>query len=322
MDYKDYYKTLGVSKNATEKEIKSAYRKLARQHHPDVNPDNPSAEARFKEVNEAYEVLGDAEKRKKYDQLGADWRRWEQAGQNGGFDWSQWMGGMGNAGGPGGPRVRVQYGRPDDLNDLFGNGGGGFSDFFNAIFGDMGMGSAGGRSGFRNQPQGQIGQDIEQELEISLTEAYHGTTRLLSKDGRRLEVKIPAGAKTGTKVRMRGEGQPGYGGQSGDLYLKVKVAHDPRFERRGDNLHVTVPVDLYTAVLGGEVRVPTMTGDVKLKIPAGAQNGQKFRLRGKGMPKLRHKNEYGDLYAQLEVKLPKSITPEQRTLFEKLRDMG
>ncbi|HRV91212.1 MAG TPA: J domain-containing protein [Anaerolineae bacterium] len=322
MEYKDYYKTLGVSKNATEKEIKSAYRKLARQHHPDVNPDNPSAEARFKEVNEAYEVLGDAEKRKKYDQLGADWRRWEQAGQNGGFDWSQWMGGMGNAGGPGGPRVRVQYGRPDDLNDLFGNGGGGFSDFFNAIFGDMGMGSAGGRSGFRSQPQGQIGQDIEQELEISLTEAYHGTTRLLSKDGRRLEVKIPAGAKTGTKVRMRGEGQPGYGGQAGDLYLKVKVAHDPRFERRGDNLHVTVPVDLYTAVLGGEVRVPTMTGDVKLKIPAGAQNGQKFRLRGKGMPKLRHKNEYGDLYAQLEVKLPKSITPEQRTLFEKLRDMG
>lgn len=321
MEYKDYYKTLGVSKNATEKEIKSAYRKLARQHHPDVNPDNPSAEARFKEVNEAYEVLGDPEKRKKYDQLGADWRRWEQAGQNGGFDWSQWMGGMGNAGGSGGPRVRVQYGRPDDLNDLF--GGGGFSDFFNAIFGDMGAASGGSRGGFRtSQPQGQIGQDIEQELEISLAEAYHGTTRLLSKDGRRLEVKIPAGAKTGTKVRMRGEGQPGQGGQAGDLYLKVKVTHDPRFERKGDNLHVTVPVDLYTAILGGEVRVPTMTGDVKLKIPAGAQNNQKFRLTGKGMPKLRHKNEYGDLYAQLEVKLPKSITPEQRTLFEKLRDMG
>lgn len=323
MEYKDYYKTLGVSKSATEKEIKSAYRKLARQHHPDVNPDNPGAEARFKEVNEAYEVLGDPEKRKKYDQLGADWRRWEQAGQNGGgFDWSQWMGGMGNAGGPGGPRVRVQYGRPDDLNDLFGNGGGGFSDFFNAIFGDMGMGSAAGRSGFRGQPQGQIGQDIEQELEISLAEAYHGTTRLLSKDGRRLEVKIPAGAKTGTKVRMRGEGQAGYGGQAGDLYLKVKVAHDPRFERKGDNLHVTVPVDLYTAILGGEVRVPTMTGEVKLKIPAGAQNNQKFRLSGKGMPKLRHQNEYGDLYAQLEIKLPKSVTPEQRALFEKLRDMG
>ncbi|MCB0209633.1 MAG: J domain-containing protein [Anaerolineae bacterium] len=322
MEYKDYYKTLGVSKSASEKEIKSAYRKLARQYHPDVNPDNPSAEARFKEVNEAYEVLGDAEKRKKYDQLGADWRRWEQAGQAGGFDWSQWMGGMGGAtNGPGGPRVRVQYGA-DDLNDLFGSGGGAFSDFFNAIFGNMGATPGAAQSGFRSQPQGQIGQDIEQELEISLTEAYHGTTRLLNKDGRRLEVKIPAGAKTGTKVRMRGEGYASYGGQSGDLYLKVHVAHDPRFERRGDNLHVSVPVDLYTAVLGGEVRVPTMTGEVNLKIPAGAQNGQKFRLRGKGMPKLRHKNEFGDLYAQLEVQLPTKITPEQRALFEKLRDLS
>ncbi|MCB0193403.1 MAG: DnaJ domain-containing protein [Anaerolineae bacterium] len=322
MEYKDYYKTLGVSKSASEKEVKSAYRKLARQYHPDVNPDNPSAEARFKEVNEAYEVLGDAEKRKKYDQLGADWRRWEQAGQTGGFDWSQWMGGMGGAtNGPGGPRVRVQYGA-DDLNDLFGNGSGAFSDFFNAIFGNMGTPTGSTQSGFRSQPQGQIGQDIEHELEISLTEAYHGTTRLLNKDGRRLEVKIPAGAKTGTKVRMRGEGHAGYGGQSGDLYLKVQVAHDPRFEHRGDNLHVSVPVDLYTAVLGGEVRVPTMTGEVNLKIPAGAQNGQKFRLRGKGMPKLRHKNEFGDLYAQLEVQLPTNITPEQQTLFEKLRDLS
>lgn len=319
MEYKDYYKTLGVDKKATEKEIKSAYRKLARQYHPDVNPDNPSAEARFKDVNEAYEVLGDPEKRKKYDQLGADWRRWEQAGQAGGFDWSQWMGGMGGAGGP---RVRVQYGNPNDLNDLFGNGGGAFSDFFNAIFGDMGGPAGSSRSGYSSQPQAQVGQDIEQELEISLTEAYHSTTRLLNKDGRRLEVKIPAGAKTGTKVRMRGEGHPSYGGQSGDLYLKVKVNPDSRFERKEDNLHVTVPVDLYTAVLGGEVRVPTLTGDVNLKIPAGAQNGQKFRLRGKGMPKLRHKDEFGDLYAQLEVKLPTNISSEQRELFEKLRELS
>lgn len=321
MEYKDYYKTLGVDKNAGEKEIKSAYRKLARKYHPDMNPNDPQSEARFKEVNEAYEVLGDSEKRKKYDQLGADWYRWQQSGQpGGGFDWGQWTGG----GGAGGPRVNVRYsGSPEDLGDLFG-GSSPFSDFFNAIFGGAGGGPSRSRTSAYQYGGGvpQAGQDIEQELEISLAEAYRGTSRLLSKNGRRLEVKIPAGSKNGTKVRMRGEGQAGYGGQSGDLYLKVKVASDPRFERKGDNLHVTVPVDLYTAILGGEVRVPTMTGDVNLKIPAGAQNGQKFRLRGKGMPRLKKKGEYGDLYAKLEVELPKNITPEQRELFEKLRDIS
>ncbi len=319
MEYKDYYKILGVSKNATEKEIKSAFRKLARKYHPDVNPDDPQAEARFKEINEAYEVLGDPEKRAKYDQLGSDWQRWQQSGGHpGDFDWSRWTTG------PGGERVYVRYGTPEDLEDLFGDSSP-FSDFFTSIFGGLGGGArrTGGFGGFEYQPRPRRGRDLEHEVEISLAEAYHGTTRLLTKDGRRLEVKIPPGAKTGTRVRVRGEGGDGVaGGQAGDLYLKVKVAPDPRFERKGDDLYVTIPVDLYTAVLGGEVRVPTLAGDVKLKIPAGSQNGQIFRLRGKGMPKLRKPTQHGDLYARLNVRLPTKLTPEQRKLFEQLRRLG
>jgi curved DNA-binding protein len=321
MEYKDYYKILGIDKKATEKEIKSAFRKLARQHHPDVNPDNPQAEARFKEINEAYEVLGDPEKRVKYDQLGADWHRWQRAGgRPGDFDWSRWA----TATGGGGPHVR--YGTPEDLEDLLGRGGA-FSDFFTSIFGGLGGGTRrsggfGGFDGYEFRSQPRRGQDLEQEIEISLAEAYQGTTRLLSKDGRRLEVRIPPGARTGTRVRVRGEGGGGMaGGQAGDLYLRVKVARDPRLERNKDDLNTTVPVDLYTAVLGGEVRVPTLAGDVKLKIPPGSQNGQVFRLRGKGMPRLRRSTEYGDLYARLDVRLPTKLTPEQRELFKQLRHL-
>jgi curved DNA-binding protein len=321
MEYKDYYKTLGVAKSATEKEIKSAFRKLAREHHPDVNPDDPQAEARFKEINEAYEVLSDTEKRAKYDQLGADWQRWQRAGgRPGEYDWSQWTTA------PGGGRNSVRYSTPEDLEELFG-GGGIFSDFFTSIFGGLGGGarrSGGfrGFEGFEYQPRPQRGQDLEHQVDIALAEAYHGTTRLLTKDGRRLEVKIPPGAKTGTRVRVRGEGGVGAtGGQAGDLFLKVRVAVDPRFERKGDHLHVAVPTDLYTAVLGGEVRMPTMTGEVKLKVPAGSQNGRVFRLRGKGMPKLRRPTDYGDLYARLDVRLPAELTPKQRELFEQLRSL-
>lgn len=314
MEYQDYYKILGVNKNATEKEIKAAYRKLARQYHPDVNQNDPQAETRLKEINEAYEVLGDPKKRATYDQLGPDWQRWQKSGQAGGFDWTGWA----NAGDP---RVRVQY---NNVEDMFGGGGGGFSDFFSSIFGGgspgtRSSGRGGGRS-YEYASRPQSGQDIEQEIVISLTEAYHGTTRYVRKDGRRLEVKIPAGAKTGTKVRMRGEGHPApRGGKPGDLYLKVKVADDPRFERDGDDLLVDLPVDLYTAVLGGEVRVPTITGEVNLKIPAGAQNGQKLRLRGKGMPKMRKPGQHGDMYAQINVRLPSKLTDQQRKLFEQLQ---
>lgn len=317
MEYKDYYKILGVSKNAGEKEIKAAYRKLARKYHPDVNKGNKAAEEKFKEINEAHEVLSDPQKRSKYDQLGMNWNRWQQTGHSSGdFDWSQWFG----SGAPGGQRVNTQY---QDLSDLFG-GGGGFSDFFTSIFGGMAGAGSGSRPRTQSRTQEfgrsrQSDYDIVYDLDISLNEAYSGTTRVITKDGRRLQVKIPAGAKTGTKVRVRGEGNRDYGGRTGDLYLKVNVTPDTRFERKGNDLYVDVPVDLYTAVLGGEVRVPTVGSSVTLKIPPGTQNGQKMRLRGKGMPKLKKPSEHGDLLAQINVQLPKKLSAEQKRLFEQLR---
>lgn len=313
MEYKDYYKILGVGKNATDKEIKQAFRKLARQYHPDMNPNDPQAEARFKEINEAYEVLSDPEKRKKYDQLGADWVRWQQAGgQPGDFDWSRWTT-WGTGQGP-----HVRYATADDLRDLFGDSSP-FSDFFSQIFGGMGAGRA-RTEGFGFRTRSQRGQDYEQDVEITLEEAFHGATRTLQRDGERLDVKIPRGADTGTRVRLAGKGAPGIaGGPAGDIYLRVKVLPHPRFERKGDDLYTTIPVDLFTAVLGGEVRVPTLEGDVLLKVPAGTQNGRMFRLRGKGMPRLRKPDERGDLLAKVEVQLPTHLTAEQRRLFEELR---
>ena len=315
MEYKDYYQVLGVGRDADPKDIKRAFRKLARQYHPDVNPGDAGAEERFKEINEAYEVLSDPEKRSKYDRLGSEWSRWQQAGgRPGDFDWSRWATG---AAGPGGQRVHVQYGTPEDLEDLFG-GASPFSDFFSQIFGGMGGGAAPG--GFQYRVRPQRGQDYQQEVEISLREAAQGTTRVLQKDGRRLEIKIPPGARTGTRVRMSGEGGPGAGGgAAGDLYLRVRVASDPQFERRGDDLHVTVPVDLYTAVLGGQAQVPTLSGPVMLTIPAGTQNGRVFRLREKGMPRLRQPEQHGDMYARVDVQLPADLSPRQRELFEELR---
>ena len=304
MEYKDYYKILGVDRNASEKEIKQAYRRLARKYHPDVNK-SPGAEERFKEINEAYQVLSDPEKRRKYDQLGDSWYRWQQQGAPGGFDWSEWITGF-----PGGGRVRVEYG---DLGDLFGREGlGGFSEFFESIFGGMG----GPRTGQRMRAKGQ---DYEQPVEITLEEAFHGTTRILQRDGQRLEVKIPPGVKTGSRVRMAGQGGPGIGGgPRGDLYLKIKVLPHPDFERKGDDLYRDVDVDLYTAVLGGEVRVPTLDGDVMLKIPAGTSGGRVFRLRGKGMPKLRNPQERGDLYVTVRIRVPRNLTPRERELFSQL----
>lgn len=312
MKYRDYYKILGVDKNATEKEIKHAFRRLARQHHPDVNPGDPQAEERFKEINEAYEVLSDPEKRPKYDQLGADWQRWQRGGgRPGDFDWSRWTTGQ-----PG-ERVHVRYGTPEDLEDLFG-GGSSFSDFFSQIFGGANRGF--GTGGFEYGSQPRRGQDHEQAVEISLQEAYHGTARVLQKEGQRLEVRIPPGARTGTRVRMSGEGGVGIGGgPAGDLYLVIRVLADPRFERKGDDLQTTVAADLYTMVLGGQVPVPTLSGEVALTVPEGTQNGRIFRLRGKGMPHLRQPDRYGDLYARVEVDLPATLTPRQRELFEELR---
>jgi curved DNA-binding protein len=313
MEYRDYYQTLGVSKDASEKYIKRAFRKLARECHPDVNPGDTRAEERFKEINEAHEVLSDLEKRAKYDQLGSTWRDWDrQGGRPGDFDWGQWA-----TGAPGEQRFR--YTTAEDLGDLFG-GGNPFSDFFSQIFGGMGGGARASPGGFRYQPRPQHGQDYEQEVEISLREVHQGTTRVLQKDGRRLEVKIPPGARTGTRVRMTGEGGSGAsGGATGDLYLRVRVLPDPQFERQDDDLHVTASTDLYTAILGGKVRIPTLIGFVMLTVPAGTQNNRTFRLRGKGMPQLRQPDQHGDLYAKIDVQLPANLTSRQRELFEELQ---
>jgi curved DNA-binding protein len=317
MEYQDYYRVLGVSKGATDKEIKRAYRQLARKLHPDVNPGDKQAEERFKAINEAYEVLSDPSKRKKYDQLGSDWFRWQQSGGNpNDFDWTRWAGGRPGGGG--------RYTSFEDLSEMFGGGqGGAFSDFFSQIFGGMGGGGR-PRQRVRVDEFDRIpkrGRDRTQEVEISLQEAYQGTTRLLSKDGRQLRIKIPPGAKTGTKVRFSGEGNPGrMGGQAGDLYLQVKVRDDPHFERQGDDLRGSVEVDMYTALLGGKAAVSTFEGTLMLTIKPGTQNGQVFRLRDKGMPKLRQQGKRGDLYVKVDVRLPEQLTPRQRDLLQEMRE--
>ncbi|MBM4464824.1 MAG: J domain-containing protein [Chloroflexi bacterium] len=313
MEYKDYYNILGVDRNAEEKEIKKAYRRLARQYHPDVNPGDKAAEERFKDINEAHEVLSDPEKRRKYDQLGSSWQQWQRMGRDPrGFDWSQWFSGAQ----PGG--VRVEYRDLGDLGDLF--GGGGFSDFFQAIFGGMGAPRTGWTETRRVPPR--RGQDYTQPVEITLEEAYQGATRMIQKDGRRLEVKIPPGVRTGSRVRVAGEGSPGIaGGASGDLYLEVTVLPHPVFERDGDDLRCEVPVNLYTAVLGGEVKVPTLSGDVMLNIPPETQGGQTFRLRGKGMPNLHNPQKRGDLYARLVVQVPQNLSQRENELFRELANL-
>jgi curved DNA-binding protein len=294
---KDYYQTLGVSKTASEKDIKQAFRKLAKKYHPDANPDDPTAEAKFKELNEAYEVLGDPEKRKRYDQFGsADFQGFQ--GANGGQTYTY--------------RTNVE-----DMNDIP------FSDIFESLFGGS-FGRQQNQTGSGRVPGGfgvSQGRDIEQEVTISLREAYEGATRLVTKGDRKVRVNIPRGATNGTRVRLSGEGEPGMaGGRPGDLYLIVRLEKDPQFELDGNNLQVEVKVDMFTALLGGEVEVPTLDRPVKLKIPAGTQSGKKFRLVGKGMPVIRESDKFGDLYARVLITVPEKLTVEQKVLVEQLRD--
>jgi curved DNA-binding protein len=311
MDYKDYYKILGVTKSSSDKEIKQAYRRLARKLHPDVNPNNKAAQEQFKEINEAYDVLSDTEKRKKYDTLGANWQQYEQYQRAGGQEPFQWGG---NAGG-----AQYRTVTPEEFAQMFGgqNYGddlGGFSDFFRTFFG----GGFGGATG-RVQTRPRRGQDVEQEVQVSLAEVYSGTTRIVQKDGRRLEIKIPPGVKTGSKIRYAGEGMPGSNGAgAGDLFLRVQVLDNPAVERRGDDLQVTLPVNLYALVLGGEVTVPTLKGQLALKIPPETQSGKTFRLAGQGMPKLGQPNSFGDLYVQVRAVLPERLTAAEHNLFEQL----
>lgn len=323
MEYKDYYRVLGVPKTANAKEIRSAYRKLALAHHPDVNQQDPKAEERIKEINEAYEVLGDAEKRKKYDQLGSNWQAYEQWQRSGGqpgveFDLSNLFFG-GTAGrGRGRPRSGA---RVEDLNDVFGH-----SDFFRTFFGEAAAGGGPRPTGRTTTPPGE---DVEHTIEITLEEAFHGTTRLLAltnADGsqRRLEVKLPAGVTDGRRINYAKQGAPSpYGGPSGDLIVKVAILPHERFTRSGDDLTTRLAVPLTTCLLGGEVEVATLAGPRLLRIPPETADGRRIRLKGQGMPHLRRTGEgagadRGDLIVEVHALLPRNLTTRQRELIEEL----
>jgi len=318
MEFRDYYKTLGVSKSASDKDIKSAYRKLARKYHPDVNPGDKSAEERFKEVAEAYEVLSDPDKRRRYDELGADWERYSKAGAGTGAGAGWPPGGFGRTQ-PGYKRTTFTFGNLSDAD---------FSDFFKQFFG--GFDIDGGIFGQRiRQPEAAqrrpARRDIEHEIEIGLEEAYRGSERsleLIDPDGsrRRIAVTIPAGIRSGSKLRVAGEGT-GTRSARGDLYLKVNIRPHPRFESRGNDLRTVVDVPAAVAALGGEVAAPTLDGaDVSLTIPAETQNGRVLRLRGLGMPAVRGKDR-GDLLVQVSVTIPRNLTDRERELFRELASL-
>lgn len=305
MDYKDYYKILGVDRNASEDDIKRAYRKLALKYHPDRNPNNPSAEENFKEINEANQVLSDPQKRARYNQLGESYTQWQHRGAPAdGFNWDDWF--SPSHGG----NVHVETGNLEDLL------GGDFSEFFRRIFGGM-PGTGTQTQGGRTRRQAPQSRNIEQPVTISLLEAYQGTTRKINLQNRTLEVKIPAGARTGTKVRVASAiGGPGESKQ--DLLLVIEVAPDPRFERKGDDLYTNINIDLFTAVLGGEVNVTTLSGNVVLTIPPGTQPEQRFRLAHRGFPLLKEPAKRGDLFVRVKVQIPRKLTAKQEDLFKQL----
>ena len=349
VQFKDYYKTLGIERSASQQEIKAAYRKLARQYHPDVNKDDPTAEERFKEINEAQEVLSDTAKRKMYDRYGDEWRDYQQAGFTGdeargprtsSQDFSSWFGSRSNE--P--PRTADSFSWEYSQNEM-----GGFSDFFQTLFGSRGPS---GRVNTRSARAPRKGQDIEVETRVSLAEALSGGSRTFEIQGaevcptchgtgvargatcptcdgtgqvvraKTIEVKIPAGVASGTRVRVAEQGSPSpNGGPSGDVFLVIEIELDPRFERDGENLRTEVNVPLYTAVLGGEAIVLTPTGRVALTIPEGSQQGQTFRLRGQGLPKRRPSGTRGDLFVRLRVLVPTTLSEEERAHFEQLRDL-
>ncbi|MBW8010173.1 MAG: J domain-containing protein [Chloroflexi bacterium] len=307
MDYKDYYKILGVDRKASGEEIKRSYRKLALKYHPDRNQGDKKAEEKFKEINEAYQVLSDKEKRAHFDQLGSAYSSWQQRDARGGFNWDEWTTGTQGGG------IHVEYS----------GGMGDFSDFFSSIFGGMGGFSEvpnvgpSGRGG-RRVRRGGRSRKYEHEVQISLHEAHNGSSRQVEINDRRLEVKIPAGARSGTKIRMQGIGPMGPNGQPSDVFLVLKVSPDPRFKRKGNHLYTDINIDLYTAVLGGKVTVTTLGREVLLNIPAGTQTGQTFRLNKRGMPYLKKADKTGDLLVKVEVSIPKKLSSEQKALFEQL----
>ena len=309
MAYIDYYKILGVDKNASQDDVKKAFRKLARKYHPDLNPNDPSAKDKFQEINEANEVLSDPEKRKKYDEYGEHWKHADEfeaqkkARQHAGGG----GGGFSGFGGDGG-----SYWYSSDGEGFSGGDAGGFSDFFESMFGHRGGGGRGG-SGFR-------GQDFNAELHLSLRDAAQTHKQVLNVNGKQVRITIPAGVADGQVIKLKGYGGEGVnGGPAGDLYITFRIAEDPVFKRLGDDLYVDVEVDLYTAVLGGEKVVDTLEGKVKLKIKPETQNGTKVRLKGKGFPIYKKEGQFGDLIVTYSVKIPTSLTDRQKELFRELQ---
>jgi len=324
MEYKDYYQTLGISRKASQDEIKKAFRKKARKIHPDVNPNDPQAEEHFKEINEAYQVLSDPEKREKYDQFGSQWKQYQQSGgQPEDFNWGQWAAQPG-AGQTGGYTSRQVS--PEEFEEMFG-GRGGFSDFFETLFGGGGVafdfqgGRPGPTPGRRVRPR--KGRDLEHALKITLEESFHGSSRILQlSSGRRIEAQIPPGIRDGARIRLSGQGQPGgSGGKAGDLYLKISIQPHPRYERQEDDLLVTQSVDLFTLLLGGETQVSSLDRSVSLTIPPETANGTTFRLQGLGMPHRKNPSQRGDLYAKVQADLPEDLGEKERELFQQIKDI-
>jgi curved DNA-binding protein len=299
MDFKDYYEILGVTVTADREAIQQAYRRLARKHHPDVNPGNKDAEEKFKTINEAYQVLSDTKKRKKYDELQAQYLQWQQTGgQKQDFDFQNWSTQSGQ-------RARTQYANAEDLEDLFGSESP-YSDFFSNIFG----GKAGSDRGATPSPR--RGRDIQYEVDLTLEEAFRGTERALEIDGHRVQASIPLGVRTGTRVRLAGRGEAGRnGGTAGDLYLIINVLPNAIFERDGDDLHFDAPIDIFTAIAGGEIRIPALEHLLTLTIPPRTNVNRTFRLRGKGMPYLREPSKRGDMFARVKLVLPDALTEKE-----------
>jgi curved DNA-binding protein len=296
MEFVDYYKILGIDKKATEKDIKNAYRKLARKHHPDLNPNDKDAKANFQKINEANEVLSDPEKRKKYDQYGKDWQHADEYKKA-----NQYQQQSANS--------RGQRYSGDQ-------GEGGFSDFFESMFG--GFGGAGGRAGGGRQVKYR-GEDYTSEIHLDLIDAYETHKQTLTVNGNNIRITIPAGIENGQTIKIAGHGGQGInGGPNGDLYIKFSIANHPKFKRLDNNLYAAVDLDLYTAVLGGELIIDTMSGKVKLTVKPETQNGSKVKLSGKGFPVYKSKGQFGDLYVTYNVKIPSNLTEKQKELFSEL----
>lgn len=301
MAYIDYYNVLELNKNATTDEVKKAYRKLARKHHPDLNPNNKEAEKKFQEINEANEVLSDPEKRKKYDKYGKDWKHGEE------FEKAQRA-----------QQSQQQYqGSQSYYSGAEGDfGGDDFSDFFHSMFGGGFSQQAHGRTRFK-------GQDLNAELELTLLQAMQTHQQTLTIGGKNVRITIPAGVSDGQKIRLKGYGQPGINnGPSGDLYIAFRISEDPVFKRKGDNLYKQIEIDLYTAVLGGEIMIDTLTGKVKFPVQQNTQQDTTVRLRGKGFPIYKKDGQFGDLYVTVKVKLPEKLSDKEKELFTELSNLN